>query len=82
MNTEMIMTILMVLDVVIALLLIIAVVLQLGKSCGMGSMFGGSNDFMGGRGQGLEGMLEKATIYLGIGFATVSLLLARLSIGA
>ena len=35
MNTEMIMTILMVLDVVIALLLIIAVVLQPGKSGGM-----------------------------------------------
>lgn len=73
-------TVLMVLDVVIAVLLIFVVVLQPGKGNGMGSMFGGSNDFMGYRGQGLEGLLEKATIYLAVIFCVVNLLLARFAV--
>jgi|GEM_PF-2499304 protein translocase, SecG subunit len=72
---------LMVLDVIIAVLLVIAIVLQPSKGNGMGSMFGGSNDFMGYRGQGLEGLLEKATIYLAISFGFINLVLARIAVG-
>ena len=80
MNANLLMTILMVVDVAIAVLLIFVIVLQPGKGNGMGSMFGGSNDFGGYRGQGLEVLLEKATIYLAIAFCFVNLILARLAI--
>lgn len=73
-------TALMVLDVVVAVLLIFVIVLQPGKGTGMGSMFGGSNDFGGYRGQGLEGLLEKATIYLAILFCILNLALARFAV--
>lgn len=80
MGKETITTILMALDVIIAVLLIFVVVLQPGKGNGMGSMFGGANDFGGYRGKGLEGLLEKATIWLAVAFGVVNLLLARFAI--
>ena len=80
MKSEMLITGLMVLNVIVAVLLILAVVLQPGKGNGMGSMFGGGENAVAGRGQSLESLLEKATMWLALIFGILSLILAKLAL--
>ncbi|MCX7781730.1 MAG: preprotein translocase subunit SecG, partial [Negativicutes bacterium] len=71
-------TFLMILDAIIAIALIASVVLQSGKSAGMsGSIAGGAETLFGGRKKGLDEMLAKVTMVLGVLFGIVTMVLAR-----
>ncbi len=72
-------TALMITDAVICIALIATVVLQSGKSAGMsGSIAGGAETIFGGKKHGLDAILSKATMILGILFAIVTLTIVRL----
>lgn len=72
-------TALMILDAIISIALIGAVVLQSGKSAGMsGSIAGGAETLFGGKKKGLDEMLAKATMVLGILFGGVTMALVKL----
>lgn len=63
-------------EVVVAILLILVVVLQSSKSAGMGGTVSGAADSVfGGKARGIDGLLSKCTIVLGIVFAILSLFL-------
>jgi len=71
-------TALMIIDAVICVALIASVVLQSGKSAGMsGSIGGGAEAIFGGKKKGLDEMLAKATMILGILFGIVTLIIVR-----
>ena len=58
------------------ILLILVVVLQSSKSAGMGGAVSGAADSVfGGKARGIDGLLSKCTIVLGIVFAILSLFL-------
>ncbi|MDR3560205.1 MAG: preprotein translocase subunit SecG [Negativicutes bacterium] len=70
----------MILDAVISIALIAAVVLQSGKSAGMsGSIAGGAETIFGGKKKGLDELLSKVTMVLGVAFGLVTLLLVKLT---
>lgn len=70
---------LMILDAIISIALIGAVVLQSGKSAGLsGSIAGGAETIFGGKKKGLDEMLAKATMVLGILFGVVTMILVKL----
>lgn len=70
----------MILDGIISIALIAAVVLQSSKSSGMsGSIAGGAETIFGGKRKGLDEMLAKATMVLGILFGAVTLALVKLT---
>jgi preprotein translocase subunit SecG len=71
---------LMILDAIISIALIAVVVLQSGKSAGMsGSIAGGAETIFGGKKKGLDDILAKATMILGVAFGAVTLVLVKLS---
>jgi len=73
-------TSLMFFEGVICLALIATVVLQSGKSAGMGGSIGGGADaIFGGKKKGLDEILSKATMVLGVLFAIVTMVLVKLS---
>lgn len=73
-------TALMILEAIISIALIAAVVLQSGKSAGMsGSIAGGAETLFGGKKKGLDEMLAKVTMILGIAFGVVTLVLVKLT---
>lgn len=73
-------TALKVFEVVICVALIVCVVMQSGKSAGMsGSIAGGAETIFGGKARGLDVLLSKATMVLGVLFAIVTLVLARIA---
>jgi preprotein translocase subunit SecG len=64
----------------ICVALISSVVLQSGKSAGMGGSIGGGADaIFGGKKKGLDDILSKATMVLGVLFAVVTMVLVKLS---
>jgi preprotein translocase subunit SecG len=68
----------MILDAVICIALIATVVLQSGKSAGMsGSIAGGAETIFGGKKKGLDEILAKATMILGVLFGIVTLIIVR-----
>lgn len=70
----------MVVEAVICLALIATVVLQSGKSAGMGgSISGGAEAIFGGKKKGVDEILAKATMVLGVLFAIVTMVLVKLS---
>ena len=72
-------TVLMILEAVISIALIAAVVLQSGKSAGLsGSIAGGAETLFGGKKKGMDEMLAKATMVLGVLFGVVTMTLVRL----
>lgn len=75
----MIETVLMVLEVIVCIALIGAVLLQSGKGGGMGSTFGGGDGAFFGKGNDLDTLMAKATIYLGVAFAVITLALAKIN---
>ena len=78
-GAETLLTLLMVLEAVICIALIATVVLQSGKSAGLsGSIAGGAESLFGGKKKGLDEMLAKATMVLGVLFGVVTMSLVRL----
>lgn len=73
-------TVLMVIDAIIAVALIASIVLQSGKSAGMGGSIGGAADTVfGGKAGGMDALLSKVTMILGVIFAILTLIIAKLS---
>ncbi|MCQ2373855.1 MAG: preprotein translocase subunit SecG [Phascolarctobacterium sp.] len=68
-----------VLDVIVCIALIAAVLLQSGKGGGMGSTFGGNDGAFFGKGNDLDSLMAKATIWLGSAFAIITLALAKIN---
>jgi preprotein translocase subunit SecG len=67
---------LMILDGIISIALIASVVLQSSKSAGMsGSIAGGAETLLGGKRKGIDEILAKATMILGILFGVVTMIL-------
>ena len=64
-------TALSVLDVIVSIALIGSVLMQSGKGSGLSDAFGEGND--------MDTMMAKATIVLGILFAVITLIIAKLS---
>jgi preprotein translocase subunit SecG len=69
----------MILEAIICIALIATVVLQSSKSSGMsGSIAGGAETIFGGKKKGLDELLAKATMVLGILFGLVTMALVKL----
>jgi len=67
--------ILLVLHFILAIGIIVAVLMQSGRSAGLsGAIAGGAETFFGKK-KGLDELLGKITVYLGVAFAVVSLTL-------
>ncbi len=73
------MTILMVLDAIISIALILVILGQEAKSGGMGGMDGGSDTVFSGKARGMDALLARLTVILGILFAIITLIIAKLS---
>mgnify|MGYP004447870619 CR=1 FL=1 len=69
-------TLLMVLEVIVSILLIIVVLLQESKMQGMsGAVSGAAAQAFGRKDRGVQGLLKRLTVILGIIFAILSLFL-------
>ncbi len=69
---------LLILEAVVAIALIASVVLQSGKSAGMsGSIAGGAETLFGGKSKGMDAMLARITMVLGVVFGILTLILGR-----
>ena len=73
------MTVLMVLDAIISIALIAVILGQEAKSGGMGGMDGGSDTVFSGKARGMDALLARLTVILGILFAIITLIIAKLS---
>ena len=72
-------TVLMVLDAIISIALILVILGQEAKSGGMGGMDGGSDAVFSGKARGMDALLARLTIILGVLFAIITLIIAKLS---
>ena len=72
-------TALSVLDVIVSIALIGSVLMQSGKGSGLSDAFGGGGGGFFGKGNDMDTMMAKATIVLGILFAVITLVIAKLS---
>ena len=72
-------TVLMVLDAIISIALIAVILGQEAKSGGMGGMDGGSDTVFSGKARGMDALLARLTIILGVLFAIITLIIAKLS---
>ena len=72
-------TVLMVLDAIISIALIVVILNQEAKSGGMGGMDGGSDAVFSGKARGMDALLARVTVILGILFAVITLIIAKLS---
>jgi len=71
---------LMILDGILSIAIIAVVVMQSSKSAGMsGAIAGGAETIFGGKRKGLDEILSKATMVLGVLFGVVTLALAKMS---
>ena len=69
---------LLILEAIVAIALIASVVLQSGKSAGMsGSIAGGAETLFGGKSKGMDAMLARITMVLGVVFGILTLILGR-----
>ncbi|MBR3499025.1 MAG: preprotein translocase subunit SecG [Selenomonadaceae bacterium] len=73
------MTVLMVLDAIISIALILVILGQEAKSGGMGGMDGGSDAVFSGKARGMDALLARLTIILGVLFGIITLIIAKLS---
>lgn len=69
--------ILMVLDVIVSILMSLSILLQSGKSSGFAGMGGGENLF-GGKPTDMDEALSRFTVVLGLAFAVINVVIARL----
>ena len=72
-------TVLMVLDAIISIGLIAAVLGQESKSGGMGGMDGGSDTVFSSKARGLDALLARVTVILGILFAVITIIIAKMT---
>lgn len=72
-------TVLMVIDALISIGLIAAVLGQEAKSGGMGGMDGGSDAVFSGKARGLDALLARVTVVLGILFAVITIIIAKMT---
>ena len=72
-------TVLMVLDAIISIALILVILGQEAKSGGMGGMDGGSDAGFSGKARGIDALLARLTIILGVMFAVITLIIAKLT---
>ena len=72
-------TVLMVLDAIISIALILVILGQEAKSGGMGGMDGGSDTVFSGKARGIDALLARITVALGILFAVITLIIAKLT---
>lgn len=72
-------TFLMVLDALVAIGLILSVLGQEAKSAGMGGMDGGSDTVFSGKARGMDALLARVTVVLGIIFAVITIIIAKLT---
>lgn len=71
-------TFLMVLDAIISIGLIGAILGQEAKSGGMGGMDGGSDTVFSGKARGMDALLARVTVVLGVLFAIITIIIARM----
>ena len=71
-------TVLMVLDAIISIALILVILGQEPKSGGMGGMDGGSDAMFSGKARGMDAFLARLTVILGVIFAIITLIIAKL----
>ncbi|MBR4903313.1 MAG: preprotein translocase subunit SecG [Selenomonadaceae bacterium] len=69
----------MVLDAIISVALILVILGQEAKSGGMGGMDGGSDTVFSGKARGMDALLARLTVILGVLFAIITLIIAKLS---
>ena len=72
-------TLLMVLDAIVAIALIAAVLGQEAKSGGMGGMDGSSDAVFSGKARGMDALLARVTVVLGVLFAVITIVIARMT---
>ena len=72
-------TVLMVLDAIISIALILVILGQEAKSGGMGGMDGSSDAVFSGKARGVDALLARLTVILGVLFAVITLVIAKLS---
>ena len=72
-------TVLMVMDAVVSIALIAAVLGQEAKSGGMGGMDGSSDAVFSGKARGMDALLARVTVVLGILFAVITIVIARMT---
>lgn len=72
-------TLLMVLDAIVAIALIAAVLGQEAKSGGMGGMDGSSDAVFSGKARGMDALLARVTVVLGVLFAVITIIIARMT---
>ena len=72
-------TVLMVLDAIISIGLIASVLGQESKSGGMGGMDGGSDTVFSSKARGLDALLARVTVVLGILFAVITIIIAKMT---
>ena len=72
-------TVLMILDAIISIALILVILGQEAKSGGMGGMDGGSDTVFSGKARGMDALLARITVILGVLFAVITLIIAKLT---
>ena len=72
-------TFLMILDAIISLALIGAILGQEAKSAGMGGMDGGGDTVFTGQVRGMDALLARATVVLGILFGIITIVIAKMT---
>ena len=71
-------TFLMVLDAIISIGLIGAILGQEAKSGGMGGMDGSSDAVFSGKARGMDALLARVTVVLGVLFALITIIIAKM----
>jgi len=72
-------TALMVLDAIISIALILVILGQEAKAGGMGGMDGGSDTTFSGKVRGMDALLARLTVVLGILFGAITLVIAKMT---
>ena len=72
-------TLLMILDALISISLIVVILGQEAKSGGMGGMDGGTDAVFSGKARGMDALLARITVILGVMFAVITIIIARMT---
>lgn len=72
-------TLLMVLDALVSIGLIASILGQEAKSDGMGGLGGGADTVFSSKARGMDALLARVTVVLGVLFAVITIIIARMS---
>ena len=72
-------TLFMILDALISISLIVVILGQEAKSGGMGGMDGGTDAVFSGKARGMDALLARITVILGVMFAVITIIIARMT---